>query len=186
MKYSKICLLLLISGALLFLGACGPKKSNEGTPNQEGKELTSESAGEIEPGLIGKTAKKAPDFSLFSIEGEQITLSNLAGKKIVVLNFWAVWCPTCREEIPKLKSLYEKYKDKVIILGIAVNYNQTKKRVAGFAKKNNIEYTVLWDDLGKVSKLYGVSFVPMNVIIDKDGTLLNENANLSDIESVLK
>lgn len=128
--------------------------------------------------------EKAPDFTLTSIDGKKITLSTLFGKKIIVVNFWATWCPYCREKIPKLNQLYRNNQDKIIILGISIS--EPRERVANFVRKNNVTYPILLDPAGQVARQYGVIGIPKNIIIDQQGRIINDNAHLLDIEAVLK
>ncbi len=119
---------------------------------------------------LSQSAKKAPDFSIVDLQGKQISLSSLKGK-VVVLNFWASWCPPCKAEIPDFVKTYEKYRDEgLIIIGIAVNSKPDDVRE--LVKKYNITYFVAMDD-GRVEKAYGpIPFVPTTFIIDKEGNLV--------------
>ena len=119
---------------------------------------------------LSQSAKKAPDFSIVDLQGKQISLSSLKGK-VVVLNFWASWCPSCKAEIPDFVKTYEKYRDEgLIIIGIAVNSKPDDVRE--LVKKYNITYFVAMDD-GRVEKAYGpIPFVPTTFIIDKEGNLI--------------
>ena len=79
----------------------------------------------------------APDFTLINLQGEEVTLSELQGKK-VVLNFWATWCPPCKAEMPHMQNYYEQYaaKDNVEIVGVNLTYsNETVKRVRAICRK---------------------------------------------------
>jgi len=111
---------------------------------------------------------KAPDFSLKDIADKTINLSDYKGK-IVILNFWATWCPPCKAEIPDFVRFYKAYREKGIeIIGIAVG--SQKDEVLRMVEKYGINYPVCMSD-GDVEKLYGgIRFVPATFIIDRTGT----------------
>lgn len=120
--------------------------------------------------LSDKTTQKSPDFTLESLDGERITLSSFAGQ-IVVLNFWATWCPPCREEMPDFQATYEKYKDRgVVFLGIDIAENRAE--VESFIRDYGITYTILLDFSSEVANLYGINAIPTTYILDIDGTVL--------------
>ena len=112
--------------------------------------------------------KLAPSFTLLDINGDEKSLSDFKGK-VVILDFWATWCPPCRAEIPHFVELYDEHKDKGLeVIGISVDWNA--ERVVGpFAEENGINYTLLLgsDD---VSNAYGgIVSIPTTFLIDRDG-----------------
>ena len=112
---------------------------------------------------------KAPDFSLADINGKTVSLSAFDGK-VVILDFFASWCPPCRQEIPDFIELEKSYGDKgFAMVGVAlVNAGEAKE----FAGKMGINYPVLVDD-GKVSETYGpIRSIPTTFIIDKNGKIV--------------
>ncbi|TFB09921.1 TlpA family protein disulfide reductase [Candidatus Marinimicrobia bacterium MT.SAG.2] len=118
----------------------------------------------------------APDFTLTSINGEEITLSDYRGK-VVVINFWATWCGPCRYEIPMLIEFQEQYgTDKLIVLGVAIN-SGSKEEVQKFAAEFNINYPILHgsdEDLGKLVYLYGnFASIPSTFIVNGKGEVTN-------------
>lgn len=125
----------------------------------------------------GKSASvTAPDFSLNDLTGKQVNLRDFKGNKAVLLVFWATWCPYCVQEIPELKKINAEYKDKGLEI-IAVDIKENPVAVTNFAKKQAIDYAVVIDVDGSVSKSYNVLGIPTNVVIDKNGFIQhNENA----------
>lgn len=114
--------------------------------------------------------KAAPDFALRNIRGEEVALSQFKGKNNVLLVFGATWCLYCVDEIPELKEIYERYKDREVKL-IYIDIQESQQKVSSFAKKHSIPYTVLLDIDGDVARAYGVSGIPHQVIIDKKGLI---------------
>lgn len=109
----------------------------------------------------------ALDFSLDTLEGKPIKLSQFEGK-IVVLNFWASWCPPCRKEIPDLIAAQNQYRSRgVEILGVAVDGDQPEK-IEAFARKHGINYTIALDD-GQTFEAWGGSAIPLTFFIDRQG-----------------
>jgi len=109
----------------------------------------------------------APGFTLKSREGKDISLASFKGQ-VVLLNFWATWCGPCREEMPQLNRLYEKYRASGFVL-LGVNVDDDTSKAAEVAKKLGLTFPVLLDTDKKVSKLYDLSTMPSTVIIDRDG-----------------
>ena len=117
---------------------------------------------------------KAIDFSLMTIEGEEIQLKNYQGKKIVHLVFWATWCPSCLMEIPKLKNLYYEAKNKPYeMLSIDVGLNDSIERVKQTQARYQLPYKILFDGTGEVSRRYGIIGVPTHIIINKEGMVID-------------
>lgn len=115
--------------------------------------------------------KRAPNFTLMNTEGEEVSLYDYAGEK-VLLNFWATWCPPCRAEIPDLQRFYEE--EDIVILG--VNLTETRNEVEDvypFIEEYEMTFPVLLDEESKVSFLYEIQPIPTNFLINTDGTIHN-------------
>ena len=120
----------------------------------------------------GASPQTAPPWELKSLEGKAVKLSDFKGK-VVVLNFWATWCPPCREEIPDLVSLQKQYAAQgLVVLGISMDAGGPA-RVASFAKKYEINYPVVMGD-ERVSAAYGgIEALPTTFIIDRKGNVVD-------------
>jgi peroxiredoxin/outer membrane lipoprotein-sorting protein len=117
------------------------------------------------PNLTGRVAQ---DFTLKTLDGAKITLSELHGK-VVLLDFWATWCPPCRKEMPNIERLYREYKDKgLVVLGINGEDSGTVK---GFLKKNEYSLPVLMDAKRDVHRMYGARAIPTVIVINRDGVI---------------
>ena len=112
----------------------------------------------------------APDFTLEDTKGNRVSLSDLRGK-VVLVNFWATWCPPCKEEMPSMEKLNQVMAgDDFVMLAINVEQNG-RSVVPPFLKKNPHKFTVLYDDKTIVQKQYGVFKFPESFIVRKDGTI---------------
>jgi len=111
----------------------------------------------------------APDFTLTSFDGRTYTLSDLRGN-VVIINFWASWCPPCREEAAYLERTWRKYKDKGVIF-IGVDYADAEKPALAYIAEFDITY-FNGPDLGtRISQSYNIKGVPETYYVAKDGTL---------------
>jgi thiol-disulfide isomerase/thioredoxin len=118
-----------------------------------------------------KEKRKAPDCFLEALNGERIQLKALKGK-IIFLNFWATWCGPCKEEMPSMEALYQKFKGKdFVFLTVAVDYGGTK-RVREFMEKYRYHFPVLIDPDGKTLDLFEINKIPSTLIIDKKGRII--------------
>jgi peroxiredoxin len=120
-----------------------------------------------------KIGQKAPDFTLKTLDGTEITLSDYFGKKVVMLEFWATWCNICVAEIPTIMKNYDKFKDQGFeILAITLQSGDDAE-IAKVIEELGIEYPVLIDERLKVAtKIYGLAGpIPLKVIIGADGVV---------------
>jgi peroxiredoxin len=111
--------------------------------------------------------KPAPDFTLKSLSGKNVKLSEMAGN-VVMLNFWASWCGPCRKEMPLLNDLHNKYK-KLGFTILGVNVEQEQKLAKSFLSDTPVNFPILFDKSNKVSKDYDVIAMPTTVMIDRNG-----------------
>jgi peroxiredoxin len=124
----------------------------------------------------------APDFQLEDTNGNKVTLSALRGK-VVMVNFWATWCPPCKEEMPSMARLNKLMADEDFVM-LAINAeNNGPAVVPDFLKKNPHDFTVLYDDQGTVQQKYGVYKFPESFIIGKDGTVVQKIIGVIDWSS---
>jgi thiol-disulfide isomerase/thioredoxin len=117
----------------------------------------------------GNNEEVLPNFSLERLTGGQITLADYRGKKPVILDFWASWCPNCRRDMPALSRFYEQYQDRVEVIGI--NLQESKKTVERYITSAEISFPIALDPAGTASRSYGVRYTNTHVLVNKDGTL---------------
>jgi len=131
--------------------------------------------GEVEtiPPSIGDTA---PDFTSKDVNGNTVRLSDYEGS-VVLIEFWATWCPPCRELTPMLNNIYEKYKDKGFVI-LALTPEENMDTVMFYIKKYNIIYPVLITD-DKTARWYGVSNIPVTFLISKEGRVAEKHLGVT-------
>jgi peroxiredoxin len=112
-------------------------------------------------------ATAAPDFTLRTLDGRNLRLAEQRGQ-VVMVNFWATWCGPCRDEMPHLSRLHEKYRAAGFVM-LGVNVDEDAKLAEKLATKLAVKFPVLPDSDKRVSKLYDLSAMPSTVLIDKDG-----------------
>lgn len=111
----------------------------------------------------------APDFVLKSATGENLRLSEYRGD-VVMINFWATWCGPCRQEMPLLNELFNRYQ-RVGFSLLGVNIDDDSRRAMQMVEDLGVDFPVLFDETKEVSKLYQVEAMPVTVIVDREGTV---------------
>jgi len=111
----------------------------------------------------------APDFTLKSMSGKNIKLSEYAGSA-VLLNFWASWCGPCRSEMPLLNDLHNKYKELGFVV-VGVNVEEQTDKARDYLGDIPVDFPILFDDKNSVSKLYDVIAMPTTIMIDRNGNM---------------
>jgi peroxiredoxin len=115
----------------------------------------------------------APNFIFPDLKGQQISLSDQRGK-VVLVNIWATWCPPCKQEMPSMQKLYEKFKGENFEI-LAVSIDSTgRDAVAPFTRTMNLTFPVLLDPKEDIGSLYGITGVPESFIIDKEGIVVEK------------
>jgi peroxiredoxin len=112
-------------------------------------------------------ATQAPDFTLHAMSGPNMHLQDQRGR-VVMVNFWATWCAPCRQEMPHLNRLYQKYRSSGFVL-LGVNVDEDPSKAAEVVTKLGVTFPVLLDADKRVSKLYDLNTMPSTVLIDREG-----------------
>jgi len=140
---------------------------------------------------LNRSQSIAPDFRLLAIDGSTVSLGDLRGQ-VVLLNFWATWCPPCKAEMPDLDALYREHKSQRNFVVLGVDAEESQAQVGAFASSHDVTFPLLLDSDGKVTDgLYVVRSLPTSMIIDRDGRIrdvwigpLPKAAILAKLESV--
>ena len=115
---------------------------------------------------IGEPAR---DFTYPDLNGQNVTLSDYYGKKVVLVNIWATWCTECKRELPTVQSLYEKFGgDHFEVLAVSIDAAGAKA-IKPFMQQLGLKFPALQDTAGSIQLLYGTTGVPETFIIDKQG-----------------
>ena len=134
------------------------------------------------PATRAKVGAEAPDFTLKDMQGNAVTLSQYRGK-VVFLNFWASWCPPCREEMPSMERLHEVYAGRDFVM-LAVNVEQDINDVRAFLQRSPHTFPILLDADARAQGLYGVYRFPETFLIDKSGIIVEHYLGARDWSSV--
>src|SRR5215469_5228734 len=127
-------------------------------------------------GLQADEAKREKaDFSLTDLQGKSWHLRDLKGQ-VVLVNFWATWCPPCRKEMPDLQALYDKYKDQgFLVLSIS---DEEVAKVSPFVSERKITYPVLLDPGRKVNDAFVVEGIPKTFVYDREGKMVAQSIDM--------
>lgn len=141
------------------------------------KDGNKEKSSNTESTVYNPAVDKAPDFALKSFDGKTVKLSDYKGK-VVIIDFWATWCPPCRKGIPDLISIQNEYKNDVVIIGISLDGEKTIKDVPGFVKSYAINYPIVYGNEKVVNDYGGIEGIPTAFLVDKKGNIVDKHVGL--------
>lgn len=129
-----------------------------------------------------ETPVQAPDFSLDDMDGEQHSLRDYRGK-VIMLNFWATWCPPCRREIPSMESIYQDMGDKGFVV-LGVNQFETPDHVFAYMGQLSVfpTFPILFDPDSNISERYAVKGLPTTLLINRQGEVVYRAAGGRDFD----
>ena len=119
--------------------------------------------------VSAREGAQAPNFVLNTLAGETVSLSDLRGQ-VVVLNFWASWCPPCRAEMPAIQQVYDTYREQGLVV-LAVNVREPDSQTAEFVAEMQLTFPILTDHDGSVFETYRVRSLPTTFFIDREGVI---------------
>jgi thioredoxin-like negative regulator of GroEL len=125
----------------------------------------------------------APDFELTTMQGQQLSLQQLAGR-VVVMDFWATWCPPCRESVPELKALTRKYPTEKLVL-ISVSGDKDENAWRDFVAKKKMDWAQYRDSNHKILDAFGIQAFPTYLVIDGEGVIRERITGLNPQETVV-
>lgn len=116
--------------------------------------------------------KAAPVVSVPDLDGRVVNLGQYIGKRPVLLEFWATWCPICEELLPRMRAAHQKYGNRVAFIGINVAVNQSRDRVRRYSQQHQLPFQVLYDEEGESVRAYDAPQTSYIVIIDTSGRVV--------------
>ncbi len=173
-------LTIVISLGILFAG-CG------GEAEQNGSALGRITGVSMDSTQSPQAGELAPDFYFETPEGEPSSLTTLQGSP-VLLNFWATWCPPCREEMPYLQQIWDGWQEKGLVL-LAINIGESPSDVESFMQSQGLSFPVLLDSSGAIATQYDIRNIPTTFFIDSEGIIQHIKVGAfqskAEIESIL-
>lgn len=165
--------------SLIIIGCQNKNVSEE--PATNNSKATSNYTNTATNNTNNSSLELAPDFVLTDTQGNKVKLSDYRGK-VVILDFWATWCPPCRRGIPDLIDLKKTYKERLAIIGISLD-TDSKNDVIPFMKQYGINYKVVYGDNDVVQKYGNIQAIPTSFIIDQKGNIVTSFVGLQRIET---
>lgn len=167
----RIFILCLSFFFMVLLSGCGEKENTQETSNQTSSSSSSASTNED---------LQAKGITLEDIEGNSILVDTSKQNnfkfqgyenRVVMINFFATWCPPCKAEIPHLNKLQEKYKDRLKIISVLMEENKSNDEIMNFANEHQVQYTITNSkaNYALAKKVGGVKSIPFTLLYDKDG-----------------
>jgi thiol-disulfide isomerase/thioredoxin len=114
---------------------------------------------------------KAPGAPVERLDGTAVDLATLLAGKVTVMEFWATWCPNCKQLEPTIRAAHARYKDRVQFLAVAVSLNQSVERVQAYQQRFQLPFTYVYDRRGDASEAYDAPATSYVVIVDATGTV---------------
>lgn len=128
--------------------------------------------------LVQEGFVESPGFSTEDAAGNRVDFASFRGK-LVLLNFWATWCPPCRLEMPSMERLYGEFRDKGLEV-VAVNFMESGEQVRAFAEEQKLTYPMLLDKEAEIAGRYGVMRLPVSVLIGRKGEVIAKAIGFKD------
>jgi len=159
-QYTLSAILVICAAFLVFL------------PHQAEAQVSPEAARALRDANIQVLGQRIDprDFTLPLLTGGNATLSSYRGK-VVILNFWATWCPPCRVEMPSMETLYQRFNAQGLEI-LAVDIGENASTVQQFIRSAGYTFPVLLDSANRVSSVYGIEAIPTTYIIDREGKII--------------
>lgn len=182
-----VLLVVLLAGGMVAYNYLAPKMANgdevvpDKTDTIESVESGDDAAAGETAGSDGAGYGPAPDFTVYDASGNAVSLSDFAGQPVVV-NFWATWCPPCKQELPEFDAASQEYgiaegdagtdgKARFLMVALTDGQRETKDTVDTFIAENGYTFPVYYDLDYSAVNAYGINSIPMTLFIDADGNL---------------
>ncbi|WP_064974858.1 TlpA family protein disulfide reductase [Alistipes provencensis] len=164
-----LALIAAIIAVLLLLPSCGNRNAKKSAET------------DTESTTLVKAGETAPDFTVELVDGSQLSLKELRGK-VVLLNFWATWCPPCRQELTRVqKDIIDRFAGKEFVF-LPVSRGEKRETVEAFREKTGYTFPMGLDSARTVYDRYASNYIPRNFLIDKEGKVVLATVGYDDEE----
>ena len=164
-----LALIAVIIAVLLLLPSCGNRNAKKSAET------------DTESTTLVKAGETAPDFTVELVDGSQLSLKELRGK-VVLLNFWATWCPPCRQELTRVqKDIIDRFAGKEFVF-LPVSRGEKRETVEAFREKTGYTFPMGLDSARTVYDRYASNYIPRNFLIDKEGKVVLATVGYDDEE----
>lgn len=166
-KKSNLTLILMIIGIIAIIAVLlfwNPAPAKAAAPAPQSQE-------QIEATTLAKQGTVAPDFTVEMFEGKSVKLSDLRGK-VVLVNFWATWCPPCREELTRVqKEIIDRFAGEEFVF-LPISRGEEEHTVAAFRKRMGYTFPMGLDPDQRIFRRYATNYIPRNFLIDREGKVV--------------
>jgi thiol-disulfide isomerase/thioredoxin len=156
-----------------------PAPTKASSSSSEAAASSGPDSGAIKSIRFVSNPQPVPPFLVNALDGQFISTADWHGK-VVLVNFWATWCPPCREEIPALIHLQDQYKDRLQIIGVSMDDEDDAENVAKFAKQAGINYPIVMASHDMIAEYGGVPALPTSFVVNTDGGVVQKHVGLHD------
>ena len=162
--------IILLAVAIIFVNVWEKPASEENSEATSVDITKDESIPGVDLGEV-QEGNQAPDFTLTTLDGEELKLSDYRGKK-VILNFWATWCPPCKAEMPHMQSFYEENHEEVEVIAVNLtNMDKGEEAINTFLEDYELTFAIPLDEAGDIGMQYQAFTIPTSYAIDKNGII---------------
>ncbi len=162
--------IILLAVAIIFVNVWEKPASEENSEATSVDITKDESIPGVDLGEV-QEGNQAPDFTLTTLDGEELKLSDYRGKK-VILNFWATWCPPCKAEMPHMQSFYEENHEEVEVIAVNLtNMDKGEEAINTFVEDYELTFAIPLDEAGDIGMQYQAFTIPTSYAINKDGII---------------
>ena len=137
-------------------------------------------AGGSDSTTVTAVGQTVPEFSYMTDTGKQLSIRDMQGR-VVLINFFATWCPPCKKEMPELEKIWQELKDKEFYL-LSIGREETMKTVRDFKKEWKLSFPMAPDPQRKIYSKFATQTIPRNVLLDEDGTIIYQSEGYTEAE----